>query len=209
MTMQMTEIRRQSFGVITKLDGVMVELAEQAKELLGYDVLEKHTKGVARSAQAELTEIQQALLDLDIEILNPMDVLRYQEEIWLERTAELCKEWLAEQTGQVQSGRRERINSWDGFRGPSWTSEEIRDYSKPIPEFVLAKAVQIKQRLPECQLKVYWLENHPDPFLAVMTQTEAYHTPKELYWVEVWDEPKFEGRLRTAAAVDGDDGIPF
>lgn len=39
--MEMTEIRKQSLGVLDKVDEVLASLAEQAKEVLGYDVLQK------------------------------------------------------------------------------------------------------------------------------------------------------------------------
>lgn len=66
-----------------------------------------------------------------------------------------------------------------------WTNTEIKNYQQPIPEFVLNKALQIKERVPSAQFFVEHLEEKHDPFLKVK------HGNLDLY-IEVWDEPKFE-----------------
>jgi hypothetical protein len=83
------------------------------------------------------------------------------------------------------------------FIGPSWDKTRIEQYREPIPEFVLNKAIQIKKAMPEVRIYVQHLSEHPDPFLIVATKHKDYECldAQEL-WVEVWEEPKFEGRIR-------------
>lgn len=66
-----------------------------------------------------------------------------------------------------------------------WTNTEIKNYQQPIPEFVLRKALQIKEKVPDAQFFVEHLEEKYDPFLKVK------HGNLDLY-IEVWNEPKFE-----------------
>lgn len=184
--MLMTEIRRQSLGVLDKVDEVLSSLAEQAKEVLGYDVLKNHAAPVV----AELTPLQVALKEAEIDVLNRKDVAAYQKERLLERTQELLAIWLQD------TAKLEEIRSFNRFMGPSWTQFKIAEYKQPVPEFVLAKAIQIKQLAPECEIYIEHLEDHPDPFLVVLIPDgRAYWPAKETYYVEVWAEPKFEGRL--------------
>lgn len=74
------------------------------------------------------------------------------------------------------------INSLKTFE---WTNTEIKHYQQPIPEFVLNKALQIKEKVPNAQFFIEHLEEKYDPFLKVK------HGNLDLY-IEVWDEPKFE-----------------
>ena len=207
--MQQTDIRRFSLNQVVNVNQEIATLAEQARDILGYSVLAK-LPGVLAAEPAELTDLQRSLLELDIEILNNDDVRRYQREQMTTRTAELMAEW--QQTYLTEKGR---VNSYDYFRGPCWNTVKISEYHQPIPEFVLAKAVQIKQRYPECELMVQYLEDHPDLFLLVqIPDGREYHPPKEEYVVECWAEPKFEGRLGMQGiggegGTDTDSDIPF
>lgn len=74
-----------------------------------------------------------------------------------------------------------------------WQKVNLKDYKKPIPEFVLRKALQIKEKCPGVTFFVYELikrerQINGDPFLAVCCGNDGY-------FVEVWDEPKFETKL--------------
>jgi len=68
-------------------------------------------------------------------------------------------------------------------------------YLEPIPAFVLSHALEIKARLPYARFFVDAIaDRHElerirvvDPFLVVE------HDGNE-YYIDVWDEPKFEGR---------------
>lgn len=185
--MQMTEIRRHSYAATVKIDDVLSSLADEAKELFGYDVLAQKVA----TLESEETALQSAMKRLDIEILNRSDVLSYKKERMVERSAERFKDWAKE------ISTKERIYSFDGFRGSAWIRRKLEEYKQPIPEFVLAKAVQIRRAVPDCMIWVESLEDHPDPFLVV-TAPDAkneWDDPAETYYVEVWGEPKFEGRL--------------
>jgi len=73
-----------------------------------------------------------------------------------------------------------------------WYPYEIGDYTQPIPEFVLAKALEIKKAVPEVNLHIEQIKLKPDPFLVATLDSECYY-------IEVWEEPEFEGRLTKAA----------
>lgn len=191
----MEEIRRTKLNAV-EVDGAvtgLASLAESAKALLGYDVLSKR---VATVAVQQETELRTVLAALEIDILDERDVIRYQKERLIERTAELMQEWVERTVKQEFSDCAE--NGYNAFGGPNWRLMKIEEYKQPIPEHVLAKAVQIKERLPECAIYVEHLEDHPDPFLLVGAAPAKYSwcRPEEHYYVEVWAEPKFESVQR-------------
>ena len=66
-----------------------------------------------------------------------------------------------------------------------WAMTELKQYAKAVPEFVLRKALQIHEELPNAKFFVDECKFHPDPFLVVAHGDE-------IWWIEVWDEPKFE-----------------
>jgi hypothetical protein len=86
-----------------------------------------------------------------------------------------------------------------------WLRESIKDYRKPIPEYALHTMVGLKKQLPQANFMVDHLEAEAsllersysppkvysgDPFLAMQYGSQTYY-------LEVWDEAKFEGkRLR-------------
>lgn len=207
--MLMVDIRRESLGESPDTTSALVMLAESAKSVLGYDVLAKQV-GTSTEVANE-SELRKALRELDIDVLNPVDVRRYQKERLVEETTIRVRKWL-EEVGQ--QGNRDNLNA---FSGPGWGFQKIAEYHQPVPEFVLAKAVQIKQQVPECEIYVESLSDHPDPFLFVGTKSKySWMKPDEMYYVEVWEEPKFEGRLRArqdaagaAGAAGAEEDIPF
>lgn len=71
-----------------------------------------------------------------------------------------------------------------------WVLQYLSTYRLPVPEFALRKALQVAKAVPDCELYVEFIENVPagDPFLVAELGTERY-------WLEVWDEPKFEHTL--------------
>ena len=72
-----------------------------------------------------------------------------------------------------------------------WNKTTIKIYGeegKEIPEYVLNKAIQVKYEVPEVEILIDEFTVVPDPFLFVKLGAESYY-------IEVWDEPKFEGRL--------------
>jgi hypothetical protein len=70
-----------------------------------------------------------------------------------------------------------------------WKAIPLRGYEKPVPDFVLNKAVQIAEKLPQAVFHVEEFQVRevplPDPFLVVSYEGERY-------WIEVWDEKDFE-----------------
>ena len=69
-----------------------------------------------------------------------------------------------------------------------WQKTEIYRYQDEIPEFVLRKALQIKQRVPSVEFFIEHIGVRHDPFLIVRYKTQEYY-------VEVWAEPKFESEF--------------
>lgn len=166
-------------------EGPSISVGTEAAEILGYSMLAQ--------VSADVTErpIAKALHDLEIEILNRQDVDRYKGEHRVEVARKQFEEWV--EKAAKDASRYE----WDTFTAPNWARRKISEYKEPIPEFVLAKAIQIKKALPECQIMIEFLTNALDPFLVVQSATaNTWDDPAERYYVEVWEEPKFEGRLR-------------
>jgi len=175
--MNMEEIERQVITV-TEYDEPCVGLAEEAKQVLGYDILK-----TAIEKPNERTQLELALAAAGIEVLNPEHVKTYQTEMLKERSKILFAEWL-------------KTTDPSSFWGPRWDKTPIEDYKQPIPEFVLNKAIQIKKAVPDVRIYVEHLSEHPDPFLVVAMKHKDYSFDGETHYIEVWAEPKFEGRVR-------------
>lgn len=180
--MQLTDIPRLKVGVMTsparELDGLNSErarLATRAADLLGYKALAEDVSGrkSLASCEGKLTETLKAL---DLEILDAGAVIKYQMEEAGRVTAEKIKE---------------DFRSWTNgyFIAAQWSTGELSSYERAIPEFVIDKAVRIKEALPEVQFRVQHL-NEPkgDPFLIAILN-------RETYYIDAWDEPRFEGGL--------------
>jgi len=155
-------------------------LAVKAKSLLGYKPLMHEVFGHVTS-EADIGALGKVLLALDVEVLEMGSVFQYQVNEAARRTQE-------ELNKLVSGGQVKRIFSW-GFSAASWAHTNLKDYSEPVPEFVLNKAVQIKESCPDVGFYVHHM-NDPkaDPFLVAMLGDEVY-------FIEVWEEPRFEGRL--------------
>ena len=208
--MLMTDIRKSAVGAgVTDLRPALLSLAESAKEVLGYDVLAKRmgTTVVA----VETTCLRMTLQSLGIEVLVEQDVARYQKEQLIEHTAAKMQEWM-KQAADLGMDRFHE-DGLDRFSAPGWQRVAIKEYKQPIPEHVLAKAVEVKQQMPECEIWVESLEDHPDPFLIVAGGPAKYSwkKPEEYYYLCAWSEPKFEGRLDSGEAGTAaiGDQVPF
>src|SRR5665213_2220046 len=71
---------------------------------------------------------------------------------------------------------------------PGWNVYKLEDYREAIPIHVLEKAIQIKSKLSDVQFSVHALQESSitrDPFLWVSHDGFGY-------FIDVWDEPKFE-----------------
>ncbi len=181
--MLMTEIRRESIGSVN-FDEITLGIGSEAAELLGYEVLSKK-----QSEVTEATPIMKCIAELGIDILNEADVKQYQHEHQREIAQKTFAEWLAMPATEWRSS---------SYSAPTWrTTTTIKEYKEPVPEFVLHKAIQIKKAMPDCGVMIEWLDESPDPFLVIQTaMPNLYSTPTEKYYVEVWNEPKFEGTIR-------------
>ena len=116
------------------------------------------------------TILAEALRRLDIDILNQEQVDAYKLDC-----AKIAK--------AGDDGSAALVGS-TGY----WAQTLVEEYEKEIPEHVLNKAIQVKREVPEVEILVDEFTVVPDPFLVVRHGSESY-------FIEVWDEPKFEGRL--------------
>lgn len=189
--MQMTEIKRESLGPV-EFDEPVCSLADEAKEVLGYERLKQVVTG-----EVEGGELKKSLSSCGLEVLNKTDVERYQTEHLKEIAQKKFAAWL---------NSNESVKSFGGrFDCPAWLMTPIEKYKEAIPEFVLNKAIQIKKAMPNAGIFIEYLDESPDPFLVVKTQKtvtytyqekeNSYQADDEMYYIEVWAEPKFEGRL--------------
>ena len=188
--MLMTEIKRNVITLPVAGTDEVLTVAQDAEEVLGYSVLRQ-----SLTEPPETPRLASVLSDLGIEILNKQDVTAYMRERLCDRTLELLDEW--------QKGNPDPVNSWgsgNAFIGPQWDVTDIAKYKEAIPEFVVNKAVQIKRALPEVGVYIRHLSEDKDPFLEItLGKANDWDSDKngsERYFIEVWDEPKFEGRLR-------------
>jgi hypothetical protein len=77
-----------------------------------------------------------------------------------------------------------------------WRTEFLNGYAGAVPDFVLSKAVQIKQECPQvCFLVEQLYETEElierravDPFLVARLD-------KESFYIDVWDEKEYEAKL--------------
>lgn len=182
-TIRLEDIPRVTAGCTTKvelkeLDELGKErllLATRAKDVLGYGGLVAEMTGNV-SHNAKEGKLTAALRSLGIEVLDVNKVLDYQMQELTRMTRERIVEDLA---------------SWAHgyFREAGWQRTDLSSYHEPIPEYVLDKALRIKEAIPSVRFSVQHLqEPKADPFLVA-------YCDDEIYYVEAWDEPRFEGRV--------------
>lgn len=165
---------------LTKPSHGMVSLAKKTKTLLGYPLLADHV--------LQPGQLGRALMKLDIAILSNESVERYKLEM-------------------LRGARRKHRTTYRMRYKVLWKDTPIRSYTSPIPEFVLNKAVQVKEAVPQAAFSVEHLNVRKqkrvpvlarptrrdwDPFLKV---SHGSGNKRETYYIEVWDEPKFEDKL--------------
>lgn len=189
--MLQTDIKREPVYCIAEFDETSINIGDEAREVLGYSTLADTTANLDPTGDKPIAKALQAL---GIEVLNLSDVQTYQLEHLREVAQRMFDEWLQKDARDINTLR----NSWNNFRGPAWEKTGIEKYKEPVPEFVLNKAIQIKKAYPDCQILIEHLNESPDPFLIIQTPIAAseWKDPAERYYVEVWNEPKFEGRVR-------------
>lgn len=152
------------------------ELALKAEALLGYSGLRERL-GIPPGS------LTQALEALDLEPYRTDDVTRYKKTKAREITEQAWAEF--HQRAHVDPhGAGMIIGSFVSAR---WRIVPLQKYEGEIPEYVLARAVEIKQKLPQAGFYVDYLavEKRYDPFLVAVCG-------RERFYVDVWDEPDFE-----------------
>lgn len=172
--MLMTEIKRLKLPPLQTLN--IPTLAEEALETLGYSVEEGRTT---------TNPLYDKLRDLGIEILDWRDVERYK----LERRHEAELHVLEQELAQSSIPRYRTTVSWN--------TTEISKYKGHIPENVLLTAINIKKAIPGVYLFVQELTETSDPFLYVSMSKDGWNEDNR-YYVEVWNEPKFQSTNTSA-----------
>jgi hypothetical protein len=69
-----------------------------------------------------------------------------------------------------------------------WVECDLKRYDEPVPEFALATAVELHQRVPGIEFRIdeFRVEaKSRDPFLVAVFKGECYY-------LEVWDEPGYK-----------------
>ena len=182
--MKLAEIPRVKAGnalalasEVSDLSGERGKLAQRAADLLGYRRLADHVSGRG-ALTTQIGELAAALVTLDIQVLDTESVITYQLEEAAKRTRDKINE----------VGLKGWASGW-GMTAASWQHTGLKEYDHPIPEFVLDKAVKIKEAMPEVEFRVHHLNDaRYDPFLIAILG-------KEIYYIDAWDEPRFEGSL--------------
>jgi hypothetical protein len=151
------------------------QLANDAWTILGYGPAKalRSDLDVRASRKHDLEILRDIFTALEIVPLDTAAVIKYKEE-----TAKAAN-------------RNARLDTQ--FK---WASILLPNYKAPIPQFVLANAVNIaralKEKLPNAQMQFYVEElqsfSRPDPFLYLLINGQF------VCYLDVWDEPSFEGR---------------
>ena len=165
------------------------QLAKKASRVLGYRGLLTFNAG---------GKLQAILENLEIEVIDPKAVFEYQQKFGKTQynKAIVFGSVNERDTDDDEDDEEEEDDDEEPVRAGTgrywWNRVAIAKYAKAIPEFVVSKAIQIKEALPEVQIFVEELQYDPDPFLVVVCKNDNF---TEQYYVEVWEEPQFEGRL--------------
>jgi hypothetical protein len=158
------------------VDAMQSDLAMEAERLLGYSVMRTRLK---------LPDpLLAALAQLEIEPYNGASVAQYKQEMLAYAQNEARRMDVAEGIDP---------DSYNARRA-SWSTRSLDGYAKPVPEFALDKALQIKRACPAATFEIEELTIVPDPFLIVIYDTQLGYTRR---YIEVWDEPKFEAQNLT------------
>jgi hypothetical protein len=101
------------------------------------------------------------------------------------------------------------VGSWvefgEGQSSNRWGRFFLENYTKPVPEFAIQTALDIRKHFrPVGKLRV-WVEEAveiPDPFLIVGAEGLD-----EVFYIEVWNEPSFRGeRAEAGTAMQAREG---
>lgn len=88
--------------------------------------------------------------------------------------------------GEMTRFATQEARKANAYAYASWVHTSIAGYEKRFPEIAIQKACEIKRALPAAEIFIEELNIYPDPFLVASLGGEKFY-------IEVWDEPKFEG----------------
>jgi hypothetical protein len=78
----------------------------------------------------------------------------------------------------------------------SWVEDTFYSHKKPIPDYAIQTAIDIKKLCPEANLRLECLridqKPSPDPFLV--WELPGALKGREVLYLEVWEEPSFRGK---------------
>lgn len=138
----------------------------EARTVLGY--------GKQRPKQKQINIIAQVFRELEIEPFDNRTVKRYKSNLVREKNSRIS------------------INAYTRWY---WGRFEISRYRRPIPLFALARAVSLTKALTRAgvgsRVEIETLRRYrdDDPFMVLVAAGCRFY-------LDVWDEPKFEGRRR-------------
>lgn len=136
------------------------KLAAEAKALLGYGTLSDNLTQLEIDA-ANKCRVAECFTKLGIEPLDRAKVDAYKAQ-------------------KVREASTGYINNW--------TRCALNKYARPVPEFALSRAIEIKREIPDVTFEIEELVTQRiDPFLIM-------RYGNEVHYLDVWDEPGFEGR---------------
>lgn len=173
--MPVTELRRASASAVAAPSNPITALALKVEAVLGYSHLRKHL-GIDPGSLAS------TLNELGIEPFRTEDVNRYKTEK------------AAKTEHEIRAAYRKRAQQELYFALPpgtyvraTWHTVPLREYEGEVPEYVLSRALEIKERMPNAEFDVEELRvsKRYDPFLIV-------YCGRERFYIEVWDEKPFE-----------------
>lgn len=162
-------LKRYSLSAETLADDLTAQLAIEAEELIGYSLLRRKLKIVG--------PLTRCLAALGVEPLEESAVKQYMQEMIVFHRAEM-----------------KRALTWRTVSRMKWVEVSIRSCCErgiEIPEFALARCTQIAKAMQAGDLAVdFTVEKlmDVDPFMKVEASDESFY-------LDVWDESKFEAAL--------------
>lgn len=165
--MKQTDIVRESVDVLT-VDSLTESLHQQAADVLGYSCASRTNL----DGSSDSNVLRAAIGRLGIEILNTQSVHKYMGEMLAKRFARMDSDNF----------------DWSWRSDPAWGRVKLSEYKKPVPDFAIERAIQLKRECPQVEFWVEELSDAVDPFLIA-------HIGREGYYIACWEEARFEAQL--------------
>ena len=159
------KLQRKSVKSLSTMSASEAKMMQEVNALLGYGV---------GNTEAAYNSVLEILKKVDIDPLDPTKVEAYKKE--------------HTRTEYTSYGMNRYRHTY------SWHTIELRKYKREIPAFVLARALQIQKAMNAMHIagtfevhELSYRSEYIDPFLVLCVG-------KHKLYLDVWDEPKFEGR---------------